>query len=72
MLCRKVLILSPYPYFRSILGPLLFNIDLIDLFFECEESNIASYGDVTTPYSYARDIQALLSELQFLSSRLFH
>ena len=26
----------------SILGPLLFNIDLIDLFSECEESNIAS------------------------------
>ena len=24
----------------SILGPLLFNIDLIDLFYECEESNM--------------------------------
>ena len=33
----------------SILGPLLFNIDLIDLFYECEESNIASYADDTTP-----------------------
>ena len=29
----------------SILGPLLFNIDLIDLFHECEGSNIASYAD---------------------------
>ena len=37
----------------SILGPLLFNIDLIDLFYECEESNIASYADDTTPYSCA-------------------
>ena len=35
----------------SILGPLLFNIDLTDLFCECEESNIASYADDTTPYS---------------------
>ena len=34
----------------SILGPLLFNIDLIDLFYGCEESNIASYADDTTPY----------------------
>ena len=32
----------------SILGPLLFNIDLIDLFYEFEESNIASYSDDTT------------------------
>ena len=39
----------------SILGPLLFNIDLIDLFYECEESNIASYADDTTPHSCARD-----------------
>ena len=34
----------------SILGPLLFNIDLIDLFYECEETNIASYADDTTQY----------------------
>ena len=32
----------------SISGPLLFNIDLIDLFYEFEESNIASYSDDTT------------------------
>ena len=37
---------------RSILGSLLFNIiDLIDLFYECEESNIASYADDITPCS---------------------
>ena len=39
----------------SILGPLLFNIDLIDLLYECEESNIASYADDATPYSCAWD-----------------
>ena len=37
----------------TILGPLLFNIDLIDLFCECEKSNIASYADDTTLYSCA-------------------
>ena len=52
----------------SILGPLLFNIDLIDLFYECEESNIASYADDTTPYSCARDTQTVISELKSLVS----
>ena len=32
----------------SVLGPLLFSIDLIDLFYECEECNIASYADDIT------------------------
>ena len=32
----------------SILGPLLFNIGLIDLFFECDDTEIASYADDTT------------------------
>ena len=52
----------------SILGLLLFNIDLIDLFYECEESNIASYADDTTPYSCARDTQTVISELKSLVS----
>ena len=46
----------------SILGPLLFNIDLIDLFYECEETKIASYADDTTPYSCARDTQTVISD----------
>ena len=41
----------------SVLEPLLFNIHLIDLFYECEESDIASYADDTTRYKqkYAND-----------------
>ena len=35
----------------SVLGPQLFNIDLIDLLLECEDDNISSYADGTTPYS---------------------
>ena len=35
----------------SIFGPLLLNIDLIDLYYECEERNIASYTDDTSPCS---------------------
>ena len=33
----------------SILGPLLFNIDLIDSSCECVESDIASYAEDKTP-----------------------
>ena len=33
----------------SVLGPLLFNIHLIELFLECEDDNISSYADDTTP-----------------------
>ena len=52
----------------SILDPLLFNIGLIDLFYECEESNIASYADDITRYSCARDTQTVISELKSLTS----
>ena len=56
----------------SILGPLLFNTDLIDLFYECKDSNIASYDDDTTPYSWARDTQTVISELKSISYKVFH
>ena len=39
----------------SMLGQLLFNIDLIGLFLEYEDDNISSYADDTTPYSCAED-----------------
>ena len=38
----------------SVLEPLLFNIDLIDLFPECADDNISRYADDTTPYSCAK------------------
>ena len=58
----------------SILGHLLFNIDLIYLFYEYEECKVkyASYSDDTTPYSCARDTQTVISELKFVSNKRFH
>ena len=35
---------------------------------ECEERNIASYADDTTPYSCAMDIQTVISELKSLAN----
>ena len=56
----------------SILGPLLFNIDLIDLFFICENDDIASYADDTTPYTCARDTPTVISGLQSTSEKIFN
>ena len=53
------------------LGSLLFNIDLIDLFLECEDDNISSYADDTTPYSCAQDISSVISELQRITKKFF-
>ena len=48
----------------SALGPLLFNIDLFDLFFECDDSEIASYADAATPYSCTDVIPSVIMQLQ--------
>ena len=48
----------------SILGTLLFNINIIDLFYECEENDIANYADDITPYYCGTDIFTVVYELQ--------
>ena len=54
-----------------ILGPLLFNIDLIDLFFICKNDDIASYADDITPSTCARDTPTVISELQSTSEKVY-
>ena len=54
----------------SILGHLLFNIDVIYLLYKCQESNVASYSDDITPYSCKRNTQKVISEK--ISNKLFH
>ena len=51
---------------------MLFNIDLIDLFYECEKSDIASYANDTTPYTCGTDTQSVIAELQITANKLFH
>ena len=53
------------------LGLLLFNVDLIDLLFECEDDNTSSYADDTTPYSCAQDVSSVISELQRIAKKFF-
>ena len=54
-----------------VLGLLLFNIDLIDLLFECQDDNISSYADDTTPYSCTQDVSSVISELQRIAKKIF-
>ena len=49
----------------------MFNIDLIDLFYECKDSNIGNYADDTTPYAHGENIRAVILKLQSLAFRLF-
>ena len=55
----------------SILGPLLFNIFLCDLFLEHENSWFINYADDTTPYAVANDTLEVLENLTNITRKLF-
>ena len=48
----------------SILGPMLFNIYLSDLFMFIPNSNIANYADDNSPYACKKDINSVISQLE--------
>ena len=55
----------------SILGPLLFNIFLCNLFFIMKETDFSSYADDNTPYRTADTIEEELKLLELDSTMLF-
>ena len=55
----------------SILGPLLFNIFLCDLFFIMNETDFASYADDNTPYRTASTLDEVIKSLEHDSMMLF-
>ena len=56
---------------ESILGPLLSNIFLCDLFFIMNETEFASYADDNTPYTSGQNIDNVIRSLENDSVRLF-
>ena len=54
----------------SILGPLLFNIFLEDLFFILNKIGIVSYTDGKTPYTSSNDVNGLIMTLEETSKEL--
>ena len=55
----------------SILGPILFNIFLCDMFFMMDNIDLASYADGNTPYSVGKSQCDLETKLQKASVKLF-
>ena len=56
----------------SILGPLLFNIDICDLFFVNITSDIANYADDITPYECDQHCDNLISNLELTVRKDFN
>ena len=55
----------------SILGPLLFNIFICDMFYFMEDFEIANYADDSTPFSAKMNHELVVEELEVSSSVLF-
>ena len=55
----------------SILGPLLFNIYICDLFFDASDIDIASYADDNTPYTCSSELDTALRKLKKYTIKIF-
>ena len=55
----------------SILGPLLFNIDLYDLFFEDYSSEFANFADDITPYECESTLNEVINDLETTAEKMF-
>ena len=56
----------------SIIGPLLFNIYLSDLFLFLDDHNLASYADDTTPYAMKENTLQVLQEIEDKEACVFN
>ena len=54
----------------SILGPLLFNINIFDTFFEQKDVNFAAYANDKNHIFYDENLKVLLSKLQICVLKL--
>ena len=53
------------------LGPLLFNIDCCDLFFEDYSSDFADFADDTTPYECGPTLNEVMNNLETTTEKMF-
>ena len=55
----------------SVLGPLLFNIYICDLFVTIKDWKVANYADDTTPYVMCDDMESVIISLESCSKLIF-
>ena len=55
----------------SILGPLLFNIFICDMFYFLEDFDVANYADDSTPYCAGKSAEFVVNNLEHFSTILF-
>ena len=55
----------------SILGPLLFNIYICDMFYDINDCDNASYADDNTPYASSSNLDTIISKLEGSTSSLY-
>ena len=77
---RRVKINDTYSYWSeilfgvpqgSILGPLLFNIFICDMFYFLEDFDIVNYADHSTPYCAGKSVESVVNNLEQSSTILF-
>ena len=54
-----------------ILGPLLFNIYMCDMFYDNNDCDIASYAYNNTPHTSSNNLDALIDKLEQSTNNLF-
>ena len=55
----------------SILGPLLFNVYICDMFYDINDCDITSYADDNTPYACSNNSDAVMNKLEESTNNLF-
>ena len=55
----------------SILGPLIFNIHISDMFYDTENCDIASYADGNAPYTSDFNLEEVMQKLELITNNLF-
>ena len=55
----------------SVLGPLLFNTYICDMFYDINDCDIASYADDNTPSVSSNNLDALINKLEESTNNLF-
>ena len=68
---QRTKINDAYNKYCEILGPLLFNIYLCDIFYDNNDYNIVSYADDNNPYANSSNLDSLINKLDESTNNLF-